>query len=176
MALGDLFSEGYIYALDTSAVITLDEKFPLHKPIYHSLWNELTNRCNGGTIKLHRLFFQELEDYEGEVNRPLDWAKKIKRKALLRDSSELFKMSAKVFEDWKATPFIQTPKFRAGKEELDPWLVAMGLAFKHVVVTNESFDVKRFQYRIPSVCASYKTVRCIDPDDFVAELGFSLKQ
>lgn len=163
-----------IYAIDTSAIITLDEKFPAHKSIYQALWNELTNKCKTDNIKLHRLFFQELEDYKGKSNRPLHWANEIKQFAIQEETPDLYKMGTKVFEEWKITPFIQTQKFRAGREELDPWLVAMGLANKNVVVTDESFDTKRYPYRIPSICNHY-TIKCIDPDDFIAELGFSLK-
>lgn len=154
-----------VYCIDSSSLINL-KRYP--EDIFPTIWKKLNDLVKENQLKSPIEVYDELERKNNELERREDdllkWCKN--RKSMFADLDEeqqkRLESVKKQYEKqhWDA-------KVQKTGPWADPWVIALAMSIKGVVVSDES---KEGRNKIPDICGRLN-VKCISTFEFFRELG-----
>lgn len=164
------FDEYKPYCVDMSALIKLDSEFPKSNETFEAIWTEIESLIAQGQFFTSDYVEQEANEYVGDHTFIKDWIKKHKKKLVIPTDAEILIAAGKVINENLASGFLNRKKWEEGKNEADPYLIAIGMTKGHVIITGEN---KVKPNKIPQVAKKYG-VQSIDIYDFFKERGLKM--
>jgi len=164
------------YVLDTGFFVIARGYYPT---VFPSFWNKFTEAVENGIVSSVSEVKKELENYAVKQTHLAQW---------ISDNNQIFERPN---DDVQQNVSIIMGMFRKvldAKKRLkggpwaDPFVIARAWNLKGTVVTGEKSDVEKSDKslnrdeitKIPDVCAYLSSeVRCITPEDFMREMGWS---
>jgi len=154
----------YNYCFDTSALIDLNEDYPID--IFKPIWMKLENLIRNGAAHSPREVFKEIGFEDDDL---LKWAKK--NRSMFRNLDD--QQVEKIKEVLKIFPNLVDSKKEFA--HADPFIIAHALCNGCTVVTSEKPSPPGARViQIPNVCDFYK-IKCISLLKFFRDNGLRLK-
>ncbi|MBV6439798.1 MAG: DUF4411 family protein [Haliscomenobacteraceae bacterium CHB4] len=156
------------YCLDTSFLIHLDAYYPRKSSIFLPVWEDLESLVRSGLLKTMELMEKEVQSYVGTHGFLKSWVESFSTQLIEPMTAEIFNGAQRVIREH---PEVLDPKKQlAGKDEADPFLIALAMVNGAFLLTQES---KTNPNKIPTV-AAYYNVQTMSIIDFLGERGFKL--
>jgi hypothetical protein len=135
-------ADGVVYAIDTSSLVAVRERFPDEREIY-SVWMGVFRLIDSGRLKTVRLVFDE--ELPRHDNLAYETLKPHRGKMVVPDGDiAAFVGGIQVQFPSMAKPF-------SLPEKADPWVLALALSEGYTVVTDETL-LRRPRSKIPYAC------------------------
>lgn len=150
------------YCIDMSALIVLDNSYRKPFETFRAVWKELDDLIEQGNLHTSDFVEIEADSYTGTHTFIQEWLKERRDKLIIPTSTEILIAAAQVINENQNTGFLNPQKWAEGKNEADPYLIAIGMLSGHVIITHENFDKPN---RIPKVAGKYG-VQAISVLDF----------
>ncbi len=150
------------YCLDTNALIRPWNGYyaPAICPTY---WELLAQLAKKGIVFCPDEVRRELEKKDDGL---FAWARK---------TPDMFAPATEIVQEHLGQILARFPRLldtRKGRNAADPWVIAIAMAQKATVVTQEKMRNRGTdRYGIPDVCAGFN-INCIDDHRFVHDIGF----
>lgn len=160
------------YCIDVDALIRLDVYFPKSNPTFQAVWQEVEELIEAGSFYTSEIVEKEVNEYAGKHTFIQNWMKQHKKKQIIPNNPEIIQVVGKVVNENLNTGFLDQKKWDAGIDEADPYLIAIGKVFGHIIITGES---KEKPTGIPQVAAKYD-VEAINIHDFFKERGLKMQK
>ena len=129
------------YSLDSDAIIQAWRDYPIN--FFPKVWQSLHQLANDGIVGIAPVIFEELERGGDEL---FDWFKARKSDFVAENSEELQSSVAYLVNNYNNFGLI------TGKNEGDPYVVALAIIEECEVVTNESMSNDLNGPKVPDVC------------------------
>jgi hypothetical protein len=150
--------ESHSYCIDTNALIDLWRRlYPMD--IFPSLWKKMEDLVHSGKLIAPREVLNELEKMDDDL---LKWAKKHRAIFIAPETEQL----DQVKEILRVFPTLIDPNKTT--PDADPFVIALAITERAVVVTNEKAAGPGGPPKIPNVCLKYD-VKCLNLLDFFRE-------
>lgn len=129
------------YSLDSDAIIQAWIDYPID--YFPKVWESLHKLAIDGVLGIAPVIFEELEKGGDEL---FDWVKARKDDFVAENSDELQEAVAYLVNHYNNFGLI------TGKNEGDPYVVALAMVEESIVVTNESMSNDLHGPKVPDVC------------------------
>ncbi len=168
----DLFTQ-YVYVIDTSALINLQEKFEYNNPVFKAIWEEIEELIvSDSFITIDFVEKEIIDDYLGKKDFLINWFKQFKkrRKFIKKCNEAVINETIPIINSEYNTGFLKKIKIEEGKDEADPYLIAFCKLNGYTLISDEK---KLVSNKIPEV-AKKNGVRCINLYEFFEERGLKM--
>ena len=168
----DLFSQD-IYVIDTSALITLKDKFEYNNPVFKAIWEEIEELIlRDCFITIDFVEKEIIDDYLGKKDFLIKWINRFKRKKkfIKKVDEAVINETIPIINAEYNSGFLKKEKLEKGKNEADPYLIAFCKLKGCTLLSDEKKFVSN---KIPEV-AQKNGVKCINLYDFFEERGLKM--
>src|SRR4030042_2821120 len=125
-------SLGRKYCIDTSSLIDLDIIYPKERETYKAIWDEIEELINDGLFSTSDFVEKEINEYQGKKTFIIEWIREHKQKLIIPTDSEIIIAASKIINENFKIGFLDPKKILKGKDEADPYLIAIGIVQGHV--------------------------------------------
>jgi len=159
-----------IYCIDASCIINLFRHQGLPYPpyradIFEGLWTKLDQLIKNRELISHITVFKEISKRDDEAKEWCQSHKEIFRDIDFCQIKEIEKIKTKYSKShWEAETN------RKGQEWADPWVIALAICEKAIIVSDE----RNSQDKIPYI-ANHFGIKTLNLMDFFKDIGLKLK-
>lgn len=129
------------YSLDSDAIINAWRDYPIEN--FPKIWEWIEKMGNEGVLGLSEVVFKELEKGGDEC---FDWFRKRKHAFVVSNDATVQKELQRLVNSYSNFGLV------TGKNEGDPYVVALAIVNDCLVVTNESMSNNMNGPKVPDVC------------------------
>lgn len=168
----DLFNQT-VYVIDSSALINLKNKFDYDNNVFKAIWEEIEELIqNDALITIDFVEKEIIEDYLGNQDFLIKWIKKFKRKRkfVKKIDEDVINEAIPIINNEYDSGFLKKNKLADGKDEADPYLIAICKLNGYKLISDEKKFVSN---KIPEV-AKKNGVDCISLYEFFEERGLKM--
>jgi len=150
-----------IYCIDTSSIINLFYHYP--QDIFQGLWEKLEELISEDKIISHETVLKEIQQGDDEATKWCRKNKKIFKKIDECQETNIKQIRKKYSKShWEA-------KIKDNKEWADPWVIALAICEKAIIVSDEANKPDRIPY-----IANHFRIKTLNLMDFFREIGLKL--
>ena len=159
-----------IYCIDASSIINLFHPRGLPYPpypsdIFEGLWKKLEQIIKNGQLISHITVFEEVSKRDDDAK---NWCKNHKK--IFRDIDDCQREQIEKSKTKYSKSHWETEINRKGKEWADPWVIALAICEKAIIVSDEGNS----QHRIPYI-ANHFGIKTLSLMGFFRDIGLKLK-